>query len=328
MPILSSKPLIEIVTPAPPGSLHGNRITALRWQGFLKNLDYSSRLTQSWSGNHINLLIALHAYRSHSSILQFKQQYPNQPVILIMTGTDLYRDLLSEGEVRRAVRQSMQLASQIVLLQSASLDRIPQEFVGKASVIYQSTKGVTRKPPPKRHFQISVIGHLRPEKDPFCITRALPYLSSVSTIKVSHLGKAMSPQMQAHAKECNTHMARYRWLDEQTHAKTMQILSRSHVMAITSLMEGGAHVVTEAIAIGVPVIATDIAGNRGLLGDDYPGYYPVGDEKALAKLLQKAENDPAFYQSLEKAIQRRRKLVQPAFEMRSIKDLLSRCRLN
>jgi glycosyltransferase involved in cell wall biosynthesis len=98
-------------------------------------------------------------------------------------------------------------------------------------------------------------------------------------------------------------------------------------MAITSLMEGGAHVVTEAIAIGVPVIATDIAGNRGLLGDEYLGYYPVGDEKALAKLMQKAENDPAFYQSLEKAIQRRRKLVQPAFEMRSIKKLLNHCKL-
>ena len=105
MTTISPTPLIEIVTPAPPGSLHGNRINALRWQGFLKNLGYSSRLTQSWSGNHINLLIALHAYRSHSSILQFKQQYPSHPVILMMTGTDLYRDLLSEGEVRRAVQQ-------------------------------------------------------------------------------------------------------------------------------------------------------------------------------------------------------------------------------
>ena len=324
MPILSSRPIIEIVTPAPHGSLHGNRITALRWQGFLKHLGHSSRITQSWSGEHTDLLLALHAYRSHSSILQFKRQHPNQPVILIMTGTDIYRDILSRGEVRHAVQQSMHLASQIVLLQSASLEQIPREFVDKVTVIYQSTKGVTRKPPPKRHFLVSVIGHLRPEKDPFCITRALPLLTSASTIKVTHLGKAMSSEMRAHAKQCNTRLARYQWLGEQSHAKTMQILSRSHLMAITSLMEGGAHVITEAIAIGVPVIASDIAGNRGLLGDDYPGYYPAGDEKALARLMQKAENDSQFYQALEKCVHRRRQLVQPAFERRSIKKLLSR----
>jgi glycosyltransferase involved in cell wall biosynthesis len=134
----------------------------------------------------------------------------------------------------------------------------------------------------------------------------------------------MSPEMKSQAKVYNKELKNYHWLDELSHAETLQQLSRSHLMVISSLMEGGAHVVTEAIAIGVPVIASDIPGNRGLLGDDYPGYYPVGDTKALALMLQKVEFEPLFYKSLEAHIKKRKKYVQPQFELNSIKALLNR----
>jgi glycosyltransferase involved in cell wall biosynthesis len=93
-------------------------------------------------------------------------------------------------------------------------------------------------------------------------------------------------------------------------------------MVISSIMEGGAHVVSEAISAGVPVIASDIPGNRGLLGDDYPGYYPVGDELELAKLLLRSERDPLFYQALEQSIQARQKYVMPEFEQASLHHLV------
>jgi glycosyltransferase involved in cell wall biosynthesis len=133
----------------------------------------------------------------------------------------------------------------------------------------------------------------------------------------------MSPDMRQLAKSYSAELERYQWLDKLSHSDTMQQLSRCHLMVISSLMEGGAHVVTEAIAIGVPVIASDIPGNRGLLGDDYPAYYPVGDTKALAKLLNKVETVPTFYRSLEQHIKKRKKYVQPQFEMKSIKDLVN-----
>jgi glycosyltransferase involved in cell wall biosynthesis len=138
------------------------------------------------------------------------------------------------------------------------------------------------------------------------------------------MGKAMSPEMKSLAKAFNKELKNYQWLDELSHSETLQQLSRSHLMVISSLMEGGAHVVTEAIAIGVPIIASDIPGNRGLLGDDYPGYYQVGDEKALAKILQKTGSNAAFYQSLEKHIKKRKEYVRPEFELNSIKALLNR----
>jgi putative glycosyltransferase (TIGR04348 family) len=311
---------IEIVTPAPAGSLHGNRITALRWQGFLKKLGHQAEISTCWTGKNTDVLIALHAYRSYASIIKFRELYPNRPIILMMTGTDLYRDMPEHPEVLK----SMEMADAIVILQSAALAMIPKNLQSKTHVIYQSTNSVKRKALLKKSFLISVIGHLRAEKDPFCTPESLKYLKPESKIQVLHLGKAMSPEMKSLAKAYNKELKNYQWLDELSHAETLQQLSRSHMMVITSLMEGGAHVVTEAIAIGVPVIASDIPGNRGLLGDDYPGYYPVGDAKALALALQKAELEPSFYKSLEAHIKKRKHYVQPEFELNSIKALLKR----
>ncbi|MEN9930623.1 MAG: hypothetical protein RL604_870 [Pseudomonadota bacterium] len=289
----------------------------MRWQGFLKKLGHQVEISNHWSGENTDVLIALHAYRSHASIAQFRKIYPHRPIILIMTGTDLYRDMPSHPEVLK----SMEMVDAIVILQSAALMMIPKHLQIKTHVIYQSTKSVKRKVLLKKSFLISVIGHLRPEKDPFCTPESLKYLRPESKIQVLHLGKAMSPEMKSLAKAYNKELKNYQWLDELSHSETLQQLSRSHLMVISSLMEGGAHVVTEAIAIGVPVIASDIPGNRGLLGDDYPGYYPVGDAKALALMLQKAEFEPSFYKSLEAHIKKRVRYAQPSAEKRSIKSL-------
>ena len=310
---------IEIVTPAPPGSLHGNRMTALRWEQFLKKLGFSVRISESWSGNPADLLIALHALRSHQSINLFKKAFPDKPIILIVTGTDLYRDMQTYPEVHK----SMEIADAIVVLQSAAVPSIPKDYQFKTHVVYQSITSVKRKALLRKTFLVSVIGHLRPEKDPFCTARALDLLPTKSNIRVIHLGKAMSEEMREQAASYGSQLKRYRWLDECSHKETLNQLSRSHLMVISSFMEGGAHVVSEAIAIGVPVIASDIPGNRGLLGDDYPGYFPVGNELELGKLLLKAETNSVFYESLEKHIQARQKYVLPDFEMQSIQKLVS-----
>jgi putative glycosyltransferase (TIGR04348 family) len=289
----------------------------LRWQGFLKKFGHQVQISNRWSGKNTNVLIALHAYRSHSSIAQFRKLHPNRPIILIITGTDVYRDMASHPEVLK----SMEISDAIVVLQSAALTMIPKHLQTKTHVIYQSTKSVKRKALLKKSFLISVIGHLRPEKDPFCTAESLKYLRPESKIQVLHFGKAMSLDMKSLAKAYSKELKNYQWLDELSHPETLQQLSRSHLMVISSLMEGGAHVVTEAIAIGVPVIASDIPGNRGLLGDDYPGYYPAGDAKALALALQKAEFEPSFYKSLEAHIKKRVRYAQPSAEKRSIKSL-------
>lgn len=307
------------MTPAPLGSLHGNRITALRWQGFLEELGYSVEVTESWSGGNAGLLIALHAYRSHQSIVAFKKQYPSRPIVLILTGTDLYRDIENHNEVI----QSMEMADQLIVLQSSAIDSVPAHLRHKVQVIYQSVEINRTDSVTKEDFLVSVIGHLRDEKDPFCIVRSLPLLPSDSKITVKHLGQAMNAQMKDQATNLNTTINRYQWLGEVSHADALKILSQSHLMVISSRMEGGAHVVSEAIALGIPVIASDIPGNRGLLGEDYPGYYPVADASALATLLYRAENTTAFYASLQKCIDLRSELIKPSREKQSIQELVS-----
>ncbi|HQR84676.1 MAG TPA: selenoneine biosynthesis selenosugar synthase SenB [Polynucleobacter sp.] len=307
------------MTPAPPGSLHGNRITALRWQDFLQELGYTVAVRESWSGADSDLLIALHAYRSYSAIMEFHRHYPNRPIVLILTGTDLYRDMPIHGEVLR----SMEIADQLIVLQSAALDAIPAQLRYKAQVIYQSVTADVAQSIAQSDFQVTVIGHLREEKDPFCIARSLPLMPPDSKIKVQHLGMAMNEQMEQAAKGYKKTLERYQWLGEVSHANALKILSQSHLMVISSRMEGGAHVVSEAIALGIPVIASDIPGNTGLLGDDYLGYYPVSNEAALAALLHQAETDTHFYSSLKRQIAIRRDLIEPKREMESIRGLMS-----
>ena len=293
-------------------------MTALRWQGFLEELGYSVEVTESWSGEDVGVLIALHAFRSHQSIVQFKKRYPSRPIVLILTGTDLYRDMQNHSEVL----QSMEMADQLIVLQSSALDSIPPSLRYKAQVIYQSVEIDLTDPIAKEDFLVSVIGHLREEKDPFCVARSLPLLPSDSKINVQHLGQAMNSQMEDLARNFNATLDRYQWIGEVSHTDALRLLSQSRLMIISSLMEGGAHVVSEAIALGIPVIASDIPGNRGLLGEDYPAYYPKGDERALANLLYRSETMPTFYASLLKHIDLRRELIKPAREKQSIQEMV------
>jgi putative glycosyltransferase (TIGR04348 family) len=293
-------------------------MTALRWQAFLEELGYLVGVTESWSGEDVAVLIALHAYRSHLSIVRFKEKHPKRPVVLILTGTDLYRDIENHSEVI----QSMEMADRLIVLQSSALDSIPSHLRHKAQVIYQSI-AINLPVAPKAGFLVSVIGHLRDEKDPFCIARSLPLLPSDSKIQVQHLGQAMSPSMEELARQLNVTLDRYQWIGEVSHAQALQVLSQSRLMVISSRMEGGAHVVSEAIALGIPVLASDIPGNRGLLGDDYPGYYPVEDESALAVLLYQSETIPSFYASLQQHIHLRKECIEPAREKQSIQELMS-----
>jgi putative glycosyltransferase (TIGR04348 family) len=308
---------IQIVTPAPAGSRHGNRATALRWAAHLRALGHRVATDTGWRGVAADALIALHARRSHASVAAWKKAYPQRPLILVLTGTDLYRDIRTD----RDAKASLDLADRLVVLQSEGLNELKASHRRKAAVIHQSVRPVKRLPLPRDHVLVTVIGHLREEKEPFCAARALQFLSE-RNLRIVQLGKALSADMATQARRFMKRDARYRWLGELPHGSAMRWLARSHAMVISSRMEGGAHVVSEAIAAGVPVLASKIPGNMGLLGERYPGYYPVGNDRALAKLIERAQLDRAFLASLEKAVKARRPLVHPAAERRALKALI------
>ena len=212
----------------------------------------------------------------------------------------------------------------MVVLQPDAIRFLPKRHQSKCRVIIQSVKPLDRKPPPlKTVFEVCVIGHLRPVKDPFRAAMAAKLLPESSRIRIIHLGAALSQSMECKAIAEMKNNPRYRWLGELSHGKTLQRLARSRLLVLSSKLEGGANVISEAVAAGVPVISSNISGSIGLLGEDYPGYFPVDNTRKLAELMQRAEEDQAFYRRLQTGCQRLKKLITPKRERESWRILLT-----
>jgi glycosyltransferase involved in cell wall biosynthesis len=87
-------------------------------------------------------------------------------------------------------------------------------------------------------------------------------------------------------------------------------------------MEGGAHVVIEAIRSGTPVLASRIDGNLGLLGSSYEGLFDPGDDAGLAALLARARDDPAMLARLAGGLAGRSPLFDPSAERAALLDIV------
>jgi putative glycosyltransferase (TIGR04348 family) len=280
---------------------------------------YQVEVAGGWSGGVApDLMIALHARRSAAALAAFSEACPGRPSVLVLTGTDLYRDIDTCDQARR----SLELSSALVLLQPAGLARLPAHLRGKARVIFQSAPALQSAPrEARRHIDICMVGHLRAEKDPLTFIRAAQ-LATHPRLRFVHIGAALDAEFEAAARAAADAGPRYRWLGALSHAQTRQRLKRSHAMVIASTMEGGANVIIEAVTCGVPVLASDIDGNRGMLGDDYAGYFPVGDEQALARLVERSATEPEFDALLRRQCAARAALFAPAAEQAALRDLV------
>jgi glycosyltransferase involved in cell wall biosynthesis len=201
---------------------------------------------------------------------------------------------------------------------------VPKPLRARLSVIHQSALPLARpRRPSRRAVVVSVIGHLRDVKDPLRAAEAARLLPSDSRIRIEQVGRAYTPEWAERARAEMAGNARYKWRDDVPAAAVRRLLSRSHAMVISSQSEGGANVVSEAIVAGVPVLASRVDGNVGLLGADYAGYFPVGDTNALARLLLRLEREPRFVATLGKALVRRKPLFRPARETAAWRRLLT-----
>ena len=259
-----------------------------------------------------DLLVAIHAWRSAASVAAFRGRYPSRPLVVLMSGTDIYRYQHSHREETIA---SMAAADRLVGLHDLVAGDLPPRFRAKLRIVHQSALPL-RAPrnPTRRNFDVCVVGHLRDEKDPFRAAYAARRAPGASRLRIVHLGK---PHDAAHAREARAEMARnprYVWRGEAPRWQVRRIFARCHAMVISSIMEGGANVVSEAVVAGVPVIASDIPGNVGLLGAGHPARYPAGDTGALAALLHRAETEPGFLDTVRAHGDARRDRFSPERE--------------
>lgn len=311
---------ISLVTPAGKQSRAGNRTTAVRWARLLRDLGHRVDISESGDGSRADMMVAVHAWRSADSIRAFSDRFPDRPLVVLLAGTDIYGFQHSHPE---ATLGSMDRATELVCLHGRAHRAIPKRFGKKLRVIHQSSPPLsTPRVPSARWFEICVAGHLRAEKDSLRPAYAAGLVPETSNLRVVHLGKAGDDTWARDARAEVARNPRYVWRGEVPGWQVRRQFARSHAMVISSVMEGGANIVSEAIVCGVPVIASEIDGNVGLLGTDYEGYYPVKDERALAEMLYRAETEPAFLRKLGAQCRTKRKLFTPAAEKTAWRQLI------
>lgn len=312
-----TKPILLIVTPYLADANNGNWRTAQRWARLLQ-----SRYRVIVQANADNAaardaacMIALHARRSHPAVLEWRSHSSVRPLIVALTGTDLYRDL-PDGNAD--AQDSLEQADALIVLQDDALTHLPAVHRGKASVVLQSAPALMPAVKPVTRLNCVMVGHLRAEKDPLTALRAWRSLPPAEPIHLRHLGGALNPELGAAARAFMAAEPRYRWLGPVPHGAARQAIKRAHVLLVPSLMEGGANVVVEALTSGTPVLGTRMSGNIGMLGAGYPGLFPVGDSEALAALLLRCRHEPDFLRELNAWCRRRAPLFSPANERRAL----------
>lgn len=288
---------VVIVSPALADANNGNWQTARRWRSLLEKSTphqrYTVRIVRNWPDGILALqdevMLALHARRSAASVQAWSQARGQQGLGVVLTGTDLYQDLA----VDPVVAQSLSLAKRLVVLQDRAPRMLPPQFQAKTQVILQSVAERQHLSKTSHHLRAVMVGHLRSEKDPLTLMASARLLANEPDILIDHIGAALDPALGQAAQATHLACPRYRWLGAQAHNLTLRRIQRAHVLVHTSRLEGGAHVVMEAVRAGTPVLASRIDGNVGMLGLDYEGYFEAGDAPGLAALLRQCRADLA-----------------------------------
>jgi putative glycosyltransferase (TIGR04348 family) len=318
---------IVIISPALPDANNGNWQTARRWARMLSGM-HQARITQVWQPDlnpataSDEIMLALHACRSAASIAAWAGQRGSRSLIVALTGTDLYRDIHTE----RQAQQSLNAAGQLIVLQELGIQSLPAQHRAKTQVLLQSTTSRKTLAKTAKHLNAVMVGHLREEKMPQTLFEAARLLTDEPQIRITHIGAGLDEALAQDAVNTEALCAGYTWSRGLKHAQTRQKIQRAHVLAHTSRMEGGAHVIMEAVCSGTPVLASRMDGNVGMLGANYDGYFPVGDAQALAAMLRRCKNEPAFLDHLKHQCDTRAPLFAPANERAALLKIIDTAR--
>jgi putative glycosyltransferase (TIGR04348 family) len=310
---------VLLVSPALASANNGNWHTAARWQRFLSGMARVD-IAMAWDDQPVDALIALHARRSAASIMRYAEAHPDRPLAVVLTGTDLYRDI-ADGDTQALA--SLARATHLVVLQGEALRRLAPAAQAKARVIVQSAARVVRRDKATGTCCLVAVGHLRDVKDPATLMAAARALPADSPVRIVHIGQPLDAELAQAAERTMAGNVHYRWLGGLPAPAARRWIARSRGLVHMSRMEGGANVVIEAVRSDVPVLASRIDGNVGLLGRDYEGYFEPGDAAGLAVLMQRYANDAAFARRLQAQCAALAPRYAPHVEAQNVRGLLA-----
>jgi putative glycosyltransferase (TIGR04348 family) len=316
---------VLLACPFPPGSRLGNRVTAVRWRNLLTELGHRARVTTGLPAGSYDVLVALHAFKTAEAVHRSREQHPDRAIVVALTGTDLYHDI----RVQPAARRSLDLADLLVVLHDEAWRAVPSALRRKVRVIRQSADPVARAVTRRRAgtFDVALVAHLREEKDPLRAAIAARSLPSASRLRIVHAGRALSEKFRRAAEDEQAANPRYVWQGELSPPRARRLIADSRLLVLTSVTEGGANVLGEAIVSGTPVLASRIPACVAALGADYPGLFPVGDTRALTRLLARAESGGELLATLARATRARRPLFTRSAEKAAWRALLAELRV-
>lgn len=318
--------MLCIVTPALADANNGNWQTARRWARLLAG-HYRVLLLPHWPAAELNetpvALIALHARRSAASIEAWASAHAQAPLLLVLTGTDLYRDIAQDARAQA----SLEVAQRLVVLHPRGALALPEALRARCSVVLQSSPARKPLPRPRAYLRVLAVGHLRDEKAPQTLFDAARLLRPDDGIRIEHIGGALDAALGEAARATALACPHYRWLGALPQPAVLRRLQRAHLLVHPSRLEGGANAVVEAIRSGTAVLASAIEGNRGLLGEAYGGYFPQGDAQALSECLRacRAGQDRAdgLLARLQAQCAQRAPLFAPEAERQALLTLLN-----
>lgn len=309
---------IQIVSPSSSVKRTGNTCTSSQWMELLIEAGHEVTREAAYKPGKVDLLIALHAERSYRAIEKYRSEHPGGPLIVGLGGTDIYPSVTPTGY------RSMEMADALIALQDKAIEQVPEPFRDKVHIILQSAHPFpSPRPKSTRYFDLCVVGHLRDVKDPMLAAWASRSLPEDSTIRIRHAGGILDAKYQAIVSVERNINPRYEWLGELSGDDTARLISSCYAMILSSQSEGGARVVGESIVNGTPVLSTRIDGIVGLLGEDYPGFFPVGNDEKLAELMYRLETDADFREELQTATREKTPRFSRKLELKLLDQLVS-----
>ena len=142
-------------------------------------------------------------------------------------------------------------------------------------------------------FVIGYVGDLKPVKDVGTLIRAFArFIKNCpgSTLLIIGGGDMEEP-LRKLASELKA-LDRIIFTGQIERSQVYALLARMDVFVMPSRVEGLSEAIVQAMAAGVPVVASDIAPNRELVMDGVTGaIFELGNDKALARVLQALAGD-------------------------------------
>ena len=312
---------VLIHSPYPRQRSQGNAVTAKRMVNLLRDSGLAAALHERGDAPlKAKCLIALNGRKGAEEIFKFLQRQPDNPVIALLTGTDVNHPEMEQPD--SITRKALELSTAIVSLHDGFAHRIPKHLLEKTEVIYPSVM----LPDPLDHSpskppKVIIAGNFRAEKNPSLMMKAVREMKE-SPLHFHAYGQGGDYQrdLERTAAEC----PHFYFHGVKEHDVLLGEMQAAHVLLNTSTQEGGANAICEAIALGLPVVASRIAGNMGMLGENYAGFFPVEEVTKLIEILGRAAKNHDFYQLLKEQIATRAPLFSHQRETEQWVNLIHR----